>query len=317
MANYQITSQLSLFDRLGNLMVRLSFSRHDYKVEPGLYALNNPASDSPVFLSANYKLSFDILRSSLRGFSAWILVLDTKGINVWCAAGKGTFGTAELVRQIKMVELSNFVSHRKIISPQLGGTGIAAHEVAEQSGFRVVYGPVRAEDLPAFIKDEFKVTKEMRQVRFNLIDRLTLVPVEVIYYSKYLFLLLVVFLLLSGIKGEFSPLVPAINLIAAYLSGTVLGPALLPFIPGRSFSIKGGILGLAVFMALNYSLPWIDKFAWLLIMSAISSFLLMNFTGSSTYTSLSGVKKEMRFSLPLQVCGLIFGIILYITGKFF
>ena len=67
-----------------------------YRVDPGLYSLGNPDSSSPVFVSANYRLSFNALRGSLKNSNCWILVLDTKGINVWCAAGKGTFGTEEL-----------------------------------------------------------------------------------------------------------------------------------------------------------------------------------------------------------------------------
>ena len=65
----------------------------NYKVDPGLYAIGNPNERSPVLVTANYKMSFDNLREALPGRDAWILVLDTRGINVWCAAGKGTFGT--------------------------------------------------------------------------------------------------------------------------------------------------------------------------------------------------------------------------------
>ena len=74
---------------------------------------------------------------------AWILVLDTNGVNVWCAAGKGTFGTDELIRRIEATGLPEIVSHNRVIVPQLGGPGVAAHEVRKRSGFRVVYGPVR------------------------------------------------------------------------------------------------------------------------------------------------------------------------------
>jgi acetyl-CoA decarbonylase/synthase complex subunit gamma len=42
----------------------------------------------------------------------------------------------------------------------------------------------------------------------------------------------------------------------------------------------------------------------------------MNFTGSSTYTSLSGVKKEMRVAVPLQMVGFIAGFVLWIANKF-
>jgi len=123
-----------------------------YTVDPGLYAVGNPDAQSPVLVTANYKMSFDRLRAELSGIDAWILVLNTDGINVWCAAGKRTFGTEELVRRIESSGLARVVAHRKLIVPQLGGPGVAAHQVKELSGFRVVYGPIRAEDLPAFLE---------------------------------------------------------------------------------------------------------------------------------------------------------------------
>jgi hypothetical protein len=36
----------------------------------------------------------------------------------------------------------------------------------------------------------------------------------------------------------------------------------------------------------------------ILLMAAIAAYLAMNFTGASTFTSLSGVKKEIRYSMP-------------------
>ncbi|MDY3203163.1 MAG: carbon monoxide dehydrogenase, partial [Methanocorpusculum sp.] len=99
------TGMITFSDRLDHLLARLGWRRSEHRVEPGLYRLGDPDADSPVFASANYSLSFDALRSPLAGIDAWILVLDTKGINVWCAAGKGTFGTDELVRRIESSDL--------------------------------------------------------------------------------------------------------------------------------------------------------------------------------------------------------------------
>lgn len=93
-------SVITFSDRLGAWKARWGIGRMNYRVEPGLYRLGKPDRRSPVFVSANYKMSFDILRSSLAGRDCWILVLDTKGINVWCAAGKGTFGPMELMGRI-------------------------------------------------------------------------------------------------------------------------------------------------------------------------------------------------------------------------
>ena len=142
-----VSGNRSLRDRLGALKVRLGIGRMAYTVTPGLYALGSPGPASNVFVSANYKLSFDILRGALKGMDAWILVLDTKGINVWCAAGKGTFGTAELAARVKATGLEQYVTHRKLVVPQLGAVGVSAHRVKKESGFSVKYGPVRARDI--------------------------------------------------------------------------------------------------------------------------------------------------------------------------
>jgi len=83
--------------------------------------------------------------------NVWLLVLDTKGVNVWCAAGKGTFGTDELVRSIQAANLKQVVRHRDLVLPQLGATGVAAHEVKRATGFSVHYGPVRARDIQAYL----------------------------------------------------------------------------------------------------------------------------------------------------------------------
>src|SRR4030042_1257472 len=87
-------------DRWGHIRSRMSAFRMNYAINPGLYAIGTPDADSDIFVSANYKFSFDILRRELMGINGWILVLDTKGINLWCAAGKANLRTDALVRRI-------------------------------------------------------------------------------------------------------------------------------------------------------------------------------------------------------------------------
>ena len=142
------TWELTAADHRDLFLARIGIRRNDYRVPPGLYRLGNPDKESPVFVSANYTLSFDALRSALKGINSYILVLDTHGVNVWCAAGKRTFGTRELLRRIEAVKLGEVVSHRKLILPQLGASGVAAHEIKKYSNFTVEYGPVRAEEVP-------------------------------------------------------------------------------------------------------------------------------------------------------------------------
>ncbi len=174
-------SDITFNDRVEHFLIRWGYRRGEHRVAPGLYAMGNPGKDSPVFVTANYRLSFDALRSALKGIDSYMLILDTFGINVWCAAGKGTFGTEELVRQIEATGLSEVVSHKKLILPQLGAPGVRAFEVTKRTGFRVEYGPVKADDLTAYLKSG-KATPDMKKVRFPLPDRIVLIPVELVGY---------------------------------------------------------------------------------------------------------------------------------------
>jgi len=309
-------SILTFHDRVGHFKARWAIHRMNFRVTPGLYALGDPSAQSPLFASANYKMSFDALRTNLKGMAAWLLVLDTKGVNVWCAAGKGTFGTDELVRKIKETQLDKFVSHRKIILPQLAAPGVAAHAVKKASGFSVVYGPVRASDIPAFLAANNTATPEMRRVKFTFADRLALVPVELVGALRYGVPLMALAIILAGItrQGYFPAAAlhrgvsAALCIAAALFAGAVLAPLALPLLPGRAFSMKGlfaGLLAVAGLYAWNKELGP----AWFFIVPAAASFLAMNFTGASTYTSLSGVKKEMRVALPLQIAGVLVGAV--------
>ena len=92
---------VSARDVWGTLGARIGIIRRDYKVAPGFYAAGSPGPQSPVLVTANYKLSFDALRHQLLGIDAWLLVIDTRGINVWCAAGKGSFSTDEVIQSVR------------------------------------------------------------------------------------------------------------------------------------------------------------------------------------------------------------------------
>jgi len=276
-------------------------------------------------------MSFDRLRRELRGIDAWILVLDTKGINVWCAAGKGTFGTDELVRREQATGLDRVVGHRRLVVPQLGAPGVSAHEVQKGCGFRVVYGPVRAADVPRFLASGMKAAPEMRRVRFGLLDRAAVAPVEVVQGGGYALLIAAVFVLLGGLgTGGFqldrvlSVGVPeALLVLGAFLGGSLMTPLLLPYLPGRPFALKGawvGLLGTLGLWRLLFGWPpggavW-TLLAWLIMGTALASFVAMNFTGASTYTSLSGVRREMRCAVPAQAVAVVAGLALWGVARF-
>lgn len=69
----QVNSALGWRDYAGMLQMRFDIGRTSYTVDPGVYALGTPQASSPVVVSANYKLSFDLLRAALPGRNAWIV----------------------------------------------------------------------------------------------------------------------------------------------------------------------------------------------------------------------------------------------------
>jgi hypothetical protein len=324
----RVSSSLRLADRRGSYRVRWGIGRMDYTVDPGLYALGNPGEHSPVLVSANYKMSFDRLRSALPGRDAWILVLDTRGVNVWCAAGKGTMGTAELLLRIQTSGLNRILSHRELILPQLSGPGISAHLVKKSSGFKVIYGPIRATDLTAFLDAGLKASPGMRLKTFTFRERAVLVPVEIVGFLKPSLALMAAFFLVdslwSGARfwpgGVEAGLGSVLSILVAVLMGAVLAPLLLPWLPGRAFSLKGAFTGLLGALLLMASRPIrfastggrLEIAAWFFLIPAISAYLAMNFTGASTFTSLSGVKKEMRRAVPVEIGAAFIGLGLWV-----
>jgi CO dehydrogenase/acetyl-CoA synthase delta subunit len=324
----QVATRLNRGDRFGAWQMRWGIGRERYRITPGIYAVGQPDAHSAVLVSANYKLSFDALRKELSKIDAWLLVLDTKGINVWCAAGKGTFGTEEIVRRVKSSQLDQVVSHRQLILPQLGAPGVAAHSVAKQTGFRVIYGPVRAVDLPAFLHSNRQATAAMRRVTFTLTERLILTPVELVMMNKVTGWTLLGLFLLGGIGPSIYSLgamwqrglAAAAVYLAGLIAGAVLTPILLPWVPGAALAWKGGVVGLGTaILACGMFAGQLDPVngaALLLALPAVASYCAMNFTGSTTYTSPSGVEKEMRRAIPLQLLAVLFAGVAWIWGSF-
>jgi hypothetical protein len=323
-----ISADLTRADTWEHVKCRVSSYRNNYIVQPGLYAVGAPDKSSEIFVSANYKLSFDTLRKALKGLNAWVLVLDTKGINVWCAAGKGTFGTKELIHRICVTKLDMVVNNRRIIVPQLGAQGISPDIVKKASGFKVFYGPVRAEDIRAYLAAGYQATRAMRTVEFPLIDRLILTPMEINpamkkYYPWYALIMLAFFGLQPGgilFRDAVAGGLPFLVLgLTAVLAGAFFTPALLPFIPFRSFALKGWTAGMLITILFEQLMPWhlngaLRAFMYLFFPLA-SSYIALQFTGSTTFTGMSGVKKELGISIPLYIVGIAASIVLLTAYK--
>ena len=212
-------------------------------VKTGLYRIGDPGPDSPVLVTCNFDLTVRRLLRILKELDLWFLVADSKGINVWCAAGANEFNTQSVVSVVKTSNIVERVNHRTLILPPLGAPGIKRSEVKAMTGWKVKWGPVRAEDIPRYIRDGLQRTEQMKRVTYNLKERLdTALGAVFIFY------------LLGGIGfllfGRF--------LLVEYL---LIGPlgfflffGLCPYLPGKNGIAKALVLDAilaAVFLALE------------------------------------------------------------------
>ena len=332
-----VRTRWTVADTLGAWRVRWDIRRMDYRVDPGLYAVGSPRDSSPVLATANYKLTFDVVRRELAGIDAWILVLDTRGINVWCAAGKKRFSTDELAERVIASDLDRVVSHRRVIVPQLGATGVAAHLVRRRCGFSAVFGPVRACDIPAFLDADMKATPEMRRVAFPMWDRFVLTPVELVGIARYglwaVPVLAVLAILSPAVFASHAPVPATVAgleltrglasgcvLLAGALAGAVVTPILLPWIPVRSFWLKGAIMGGVLGAGAGWALTSagltnaVGAAGLTAGAAAVAAWGAMNYTGTSTFTSPSGVEAEMRRGIPIQLALAVAGTVVWIAS---
>ena len=284
-------------DLLGTAGTRTGLIRNNYKITPGLYCVGTPDENSQVLVTANYKLTVDSLRKELGKHNLWILVVDTRGINVWCAGGKGTFSAEEVSYQVQRANLEKVVTHRKLILPQLSANGVNAAALKKLCGFRGSFGPIRAVDLDRYLVTG-KADEAMRSVTFSYRERAALIPLELCMVWKPLLIGTLIFFFLSGIAPSFFSLSSSLSrgpvllgaTLVAILFGAAFVPLLLPLIPSRRFWIKGILTGctggmLYIFLT-GAGGNLAEKVALLLWIMGCSSYLAMNFTGSTTYTSL-------------------------------
>jgi hypothetical protein len=196
--------------------------------------------------------------------------------------------------------------------------------VKKQSGFSVQFGPIRASDISTWLDNGAREFEGMRDVTFTLKERIELIPVEFHLVLKSMWWLFPLLFLVSGIGPdlEFTSRLMSrgVWMVSALLigigSGLILVPLLLPWLPSRSFALKGAVAGLLsgllLFFWAETGLNLLELGALLALVVVMSSYLGMNFTGSTPYTSPSGVEWEMRRAIPVQFCLSIGAVLLWV-----
>jgi NAD-dependent dihydropyrimidine dehydrogenase PreA subunit len=164
-----------------------------FPCKTGLIKIGNPGEDSPVFLTCNYHLTVQRVKRALKRMDAFLLVANSRGINVWCAAAGGHLTNHEVISVLKTSGIENVVAHKKVVLPQLAAPGVEAKIIKQKTGWRVIWGPVYAKDIPHFLKNKLKKTKAMSGVTFTWIKRLEMAVAWAFPLSVVLSLVMIIF----------------------------------------------------------------------------------------------------------------------------
>jgi ubiquinone/menaquinone biosynthesis C-methylase UbiE len=267
------------------------------KVRPGLYAVGHPDTDSPVLVTGNFDLTVRRLVRELDGrVDVWVLVADSAGINVWCAAGGGYFTAEKVIAAIKSSHLAEVVSHHALILPQLCANGVDGWRIRRETGWGVHWGPARAKDVPAYLAARRKKTDAMRWVRFPLKDRLEMATVVLGFYGLLILVPVLIFW-----RSQFWPV--AISLFAL----TYFYAAIHPWLPGRDGLYKSiplaiiTLAGLFTFVVFWHPMPAVQVFHWGVGLTGLSVF---------TAAELQGMSPLMRGEQANWTMEAIVGVIL-------
>lgn len=143
-----------------------------HRSSTGLIPIGTPDRSSPVLLTGNYTLTVRRVTAALAGKDVWLLVADSSGINVWCAAGGGHLTHHDVISAIRTSGVRDRVDHRHLILPQLCATGVERSRIEDATGWTASWGPASADDIRAFLARGEHTARRERSVRFPLKDRM-------------------------------------------------------------------------------------------------------------------------------------------------
>ncbi len=141
------------------------------KAETGLRIFGNPDENSPVFVTSNYDLTVKRVSKYLKQLDCYLLVAQSGGVNVWCAAAAESFTAHSIISVIETSRIEKRVKHRRLILPALSAPGIDTRIIEKETGWKSQFGPVYARDIPEYVKSGFRKTEAMQRVKYDLADR--------------------------------------------------------------------------------------------------------------------------------------------------
>ncbi|MFX0210378.1 MAG: hypothetical protein ACFFDT_30645, partial [Candidatus Hodarchaeota archaeon] len=286
-------------------------------IEPGLYIYGNPSEKSPVLVTANYQRTVRLVGRALKNQDAYLLVADTMGENVWCAARGDKFGLREVVEIIKATRIEEQVQHRKLVLPQLAAGGIDHREVKAMTGWSCRFGPIYAKDIPLYLASGEKTEKE-RTISFKIRERIEMALQQSYFLSKFFFF----WFFLIGIVGinilpQISLFSIAILLLPMIWLVYLFFALIFPLLPTRSFLRRGiyygGLLTIIFFgigNILEYTLIGMSQ--WAVIGFAIGMFLGMDYSGATPISKPTEIDEE--YPTMIILLGICLILLLVLTG---
>ena len=300
-------------------------------IDPGLYKSGNPDKKSHIIVTANYEFTFIKVMRDLKGLDAWVLCVDSNGINVWCAARGNDFGNNQLIEAVEATGLTEITERKTLILPQLSAGGVATPELQKKSKkfpYRVVFGPVWSKDLPEFIKNRpARKPDRMKLAKFTLKHRFRGFITHTTFLLRKIFLLpLIALFLISfvlNLIGLFDKFWWAGELLLWIIGSNFLITFLFPISKfTRRFIYKGiffgtlnsialGVLTYFLHNSIIYMLLSVAFFFW------VSFFSTMSLSGYTMATSPSEIQEEYptfslinKILLTISLISMVFGIIL-------
>ena len=143
-----------------------------FPCEPDTVLIGNPDKSSPVLVTCNFDYTVRHLKDYLgkEQLDCFLLVVNTKGTNVWCAAAEGIFTTDTVLSHLKVYNVGELVNHHQLILPQLSVAGVKRKELKEH-GWEGIYGPVYFADLKEFLNNGLTKNKDMQALEYGYWER--------------------------------------------------------------------------------------------------------------------------------------------------
>jgi hypothetical protein len=247
------------------------------KFEPGLYAIGEPERDSPILVTGNYDLTVRrVIKNTDGTLDAWLLVVDSAGVNVWCGAGGGFLTAERVIGALKMSGADSWHASKQVVLPQLCANGVDGNSIRDQTGWKVHWGPIRAGDISTYLENGFKKTDGMRTVVFPILDRLEMVSATLGLYGLMIMVPVLVFW-----RHFFWPVLIALLGLSYFFA------LALPLIPGKDGLVKSiplaiiATAGMIAYTSLTGSMDPLLLFRRGVGMVALSVFVAAEMQGMS------------------------------------